>query len=148
MFIEDKNGELICSNYLDQENYIKIIKIKNNAFDVPQNYYTLLLVEKMNDTIMNRFKELKVNPFINRFVLIEGIDKDKSINNVIYDYCNTHNSDKKLLLKFSKYVNYELDNLDISVFQDIIYNDIFTDEEIAIIEKFLKYYLLGVDDDE
>ena len=148
VFIEDKKGELICSNYLDQENYIKIIKIKNNAFDVPQNYYTLLLVEKMNDTIMNRFKELKVNPFINRFVLIEGIDKDESINNVIYDYCNTHNSDKKLLLKFSKYVNYELDNLDISVFQDIIYNDIFTDEEIAIIEKFLKYYLLGVDDDE
>lgn len=100
----------------------------------------------MNKKITNRFKELNVNPYINRFVIVKDYKINTNIDNIIKDYCKTHNTDYELLISFAKFVDYDFDNLNINLFKEIITKKVFSLEQIDLIKNFLKYYLLGVDE--
>ncbi len=151
VFIRKSNSEIRCFNHNDRENYIIIKILKNSNFVIPNNYYTLLYVEYLTSSISKKFKLLNINPYLNRFVIIENdIKKRESIDDIIFDYCITYNQigNEELLIRFVKYISYDFESLNIELFKNILNKEIFSVCEIIIIKKFLNYYMLGVVENE
>lgn len=139
-------------NCFDRQNYILVTKVKNENFNIPNKYYELLFVENLTKNIKKRFAELKVNPFLNRFVILnkeENLNTEVKLNQIIEDYLETYESTKKeeyylIINKFIKYFNYEIDNLNMFDFRKCLEKKIISIEELKVIKRFLSYYLLGV----
>ena len=146
-YILDKENQIECFNNLDRENYIIGKKIKNNYFSMPKNYNELLYVREFNIDIEKRFKELGVNPFVNKFVVLENYYPNldyKYWNDLVKDYCLLYDKDKNdCIMSFLKYINYDVEQLNMDIFRNIIKQKTFENFEIKTIIKFLRYYLLG-----
>mgnify|MGYP003293792466 CR=1 FL=1 len=56
-------------------------------FKMPTKYYEMLYIEKINDDIINRCKEINVNPYFNKFIkttqLIDSLSQLTEFNIIL-----------------------------------------------------------------
>lgn len=151
-YIINNDKYIKCFNNLDRENYILVQKIKDENFKLPEKYYEFLYVESLNNRIKKRFEEIGVNLYVNKFVILKDYDyiMDEAYwKDLVNDYCNLYsNKDADCINKFLDYINYDVYKLNMDTFREIVLKKIFNRVEIKSITKFLKYYLLGVIDND
>jgi hypothetical protein len=148
-YIVNCKNYIKCFNCFDRQNYIKIYKVKNSQFKMPNNYYELLFVETMNGDIQKRFEELNVNPYVNRFVICKNEQYQNAkdyLTETVKDYCKAYNKEDnyEVIIRFLKLINYDIENITFEMFKRLVYEKKLSTLDGFKVMDFLKYYLLGV----
>ncbi|MDD4706333.1 MAG: radical SAM protein [Bacilli bacterium] len=151
IYILDNGNFIKVFNCFDRQNFILIHRIKDSNFTLPEKYYELLYIENLTDEIEKHFNKLNVNPFLNRFIILNSnlqLSSVEKLKQIINDYLETYEKESynnyfNIINKFANYFNYDIDEINIDDIKKCLTLKIITISDLNIIKNFLSYYMLG-----
>ena len=152
-YLLEDDKSIICFNNGDRQNYVQLTRVKDMHFKMPTKYYEMLYIEKINDDIINRCKEINVNPYFNKFIKIKEykvLENEENFKQYVIEYCKTYKKEKyeNLFKRFIEYIKYDSKNITTENMKVWFENSKINSMEIKEIILFLRYYIIGVVDDE